>query len=93
MISRQTPCEISCKHAHKRNFSHSGPANITNGVETCFKIIQGLLKALEQGSKIFQKFVETRLLKKPTVSIHQCSTKLHQLHKKGPPQVVGLLVE
>ena len=36
---------------------------ITIGLEACSKISQGLVKALEQGHKIFPKFVETGFLK------------------------------
>ena len=38
---------------------------ITAGVEDYSKVIQELLKALEQVNKIYEKFVETRILKKP----------------------------
>ena len=37
---------------------------ITIGLESCSKIFQGILKALEHGNKMFQKFEETRPLKK-----------------------------
>ena len=36
---------------------------ITIDVEACSKVFQGLLRSLEQGDKMFQKFVETRFLK------------------------------
>ena len=64
---------------YKRNLFDSDPSKIIgNGVEACFKILRELLKALDRSSKIFQKFGETRLLKKPKVSIHQ-------LHNKTTP--------
>ena len=40
----------------------SGPARIIKiAVQACSKILLRLLKALEQGSKMFQKFLENRL--------------------------------
>lgn len=36
----------------------------TTGLDACSKIFQKFLKALEQGKKIFQKFEESKLLKK-----------------------------
>ena len=42
-----------------------GPAKIiTIGLEPCSKVLQGLLKPLELGNKMFQKFAETKLFKK-----------------------------
>ena len=38
---------------------------ITTGVQSYLKLFWRLLKKLEQGNKMFQKFVETRFLKKP----------------------------
>ena len=35
-----------------------------SGAEACSKIAQELIKELQQRNKVFQKFVETRLLKK-----------------------------
>ena len=37
---------------------------LTVGQDTCSKTFQGLHKALERGNKMFQKFLETHLLKK-----------------------------
>ena len=45
---------------HKANSIDNGPAKI---IKTDY--IQGLLKTPELGNNIFQKMVETRLLKKP----------------------------
>ena len=43
----------------------NGPTKIvTIGSEVCTKIFKGLFKAMEQVNKMFQKFVETRFLKK-----------------------------
>ena len=47
---------------------------ITIGVEVCFSVSQGFLKALEKGDKMFQKFVETRFLEEPE-SIYSPITK------------------
>ena len=38
---------------------------ITIGVDVCSSVSQGLLNAQEQEDKMFQKFVETKLLEKP----------------------------
>ena len=52
------------------NSFDSGPAEIiTTGAEARSNIIQRLPKALEQGNKVLQKFVEIKMLKK-IESIH-----------------------
>ena len=51
--------------SYKTNLIDTGSAKIIIiAVEVCSKTFQGLLKALEQRHNMFQKFVETRLLKK-----------------------------
>lgn len=50
----------------KKTPTDNDPIKITTiGREACPKIFQGLFKALEEGNKMFQKFAETRLFKKP----------------------------
>ena len=59
--------------SYKTNPINSGATKIlTTGIEGCLKISQELPKGLEQGNKMFQKFGETRLLKKMKVFIHYC---------------------
>ena len=49
---------------------------IAIGVVTCSNVFHGFLKALNQGDKMFQKFVETLdLLKNMEVFIHQLQSK------------------
>ena len=62
--------------------------NFTFYLETCSKIIHGLLKALEKGNKILKKFVKTRFLKKirkclftNDMAKHRCRNKYN---KKNP---------
>ena len=55
---------------------------ITTGVEVRSKIIQGLLKAPELGSKMFLKFVKTKLLEKWKVFIHLLHEKIYTGNNK-----------
>lgn len=74
----------------------SSPATIiTTGVETCSKIIQGLLKAPEQGDKMLQKFVENMLLKR-LESIYSPNTRKNidtRTIIKKPPRAISVLKE
>ena len=57
--------ELSLK-SYKISPIASCPGNIiTTGVESISKVIQRLLKAVEEGDKMFQKLVKTRVPRKP----------------------------
>ena len=75
----------------------SGPANIiTVGLGACSKTFQELLEALEKGNKMFQKFVETKFLKKSKrYFFTSYTTKYRDRNKiaRKLPRVISVLKE